>query len=133
MKLGLRKSKTFSVSIGCPPDRVYAFASNPENLPKWIAFIRSARKVGREWVIETTEGAMGIRFAPANTFGVLDHTVTPKPGVEILNPMRVISNGQGSEVIFTLFQLPEMSDQKFLEDAALVDRDLRTLKSVLEK
>ena len=47
--------------------------------------------------------------------------------------MRVVPNGAGSEVTFTLLRLPEMSDQKFAEDAGMVQRDLRTLKSVLEK
>jgi hypothetical protein len=58
--------------------------------------------------------------------------VTPKPGAEILNPMRVIPNGQGSEVIFTLIQTPDVTDQKLLEDAALVERDLHVLKEILE-
>ena len=47
--------------------------------------------------------------------------------------MRVVPNGSGSEVIFTLFKTPEMSDKQFAEDAGLVERDLRTLKSVLER
>jgi hypothetical protein len=46
--------------------------------------------------------------------------------------MRVLSNGSGSEVVFTLFQLPEMSDEQFAEDTAMVERDLKTLKNVLE-
>lgn len=47
--------------------------------------------------------------------------------------MRVVPNGKGAEVVFTLFHLPNMSDQKFQKDAALVDRDLKTLKRLLEK
>jgi len=129
----LRKSRTLTVSIDCPAERVYAFVSNPENLPNWILFIRSARKIGRKWVVETTDGPMGFQFVPANRLGVLDHVVTPAAGNAILNSMRVTPNGRGSEVIFTLFQQPEMSDQKFLDDAALEERDLRSLKSLLEK
>jgi hypothetical protein len=59
-------------------------------------------------------------------------TVTLESGAQILNPMRVVPNSSGSEVIFTLFQPPGMSDHKFDEDAGRVQRDLRTLKSVLE-
>jgi hypothetical protein len=47
--------------------------------------------------------------------------------------MRVLSNGSGSEVLFTLFRLPDMSDEKYAEDMRLVDRDLRALKDLLEK
>ncbi|MFC4766349.1 SRPBCC family protein [Effusibacillus consociatus] len=126
-------SKTLGVSIECPPEKVYEFISDPENLPKWAtAFCKSVTKSDGEWIVETPDGPMKIRFVERNKFGALDHYVSPMPGQEILNPMRVIPNGSGSEVIFTLFQLPGMSDDKYLEDAGLVERDLRTLKNVLE-
>jgi len=76
---------------------------------------------------------MRIRFAGHNEFGVLDHYVSPAPGLEISVPMRVVPNGTGSEVTFTLFQLPEMSGEQYAEDIRLVERDLGTLKHVLEE
>ena len=128
------KSKTLSVSIECPPRDVYRFVSNPENLPKWAtAFCRSVSKSEGEWIVETPDGPMRIKFVGHNGFGVLDHYVNPAPGLEILNPMRVVPNGSGSEVVFTLFQLPNMSDERYAEDVRLVERDLRTLKNILEE
>lgn len=128
------RSRTLSVSIECPPRRVYDFVSNPENLTDWAtAFCRSVRKSEGEWIVETPDGPMKIKFVGQNELGVLDHYVTVKRGAEILNPMRVVPNGSGSEIMFTLFQLPDMSKEKFVEDAGLVERDLRTLKKVLEE
>ena len=46
--------------------------------------------------------------------------------------MRVISNGDGSERLFTLIQYPGMTGQQFLEDAELVLSDLSTLQRLLE-
>jgi Polyketide cyclase / dehydrase and lipid transport len=130
----LLRSRTLSISIDCPPNRVYAFVSNPANLPKWAtAFARSVRRRGDEWIVETPDGPMGIQFVRENELGVLDHTVKLASGMEILNPMRVVSNGSGSEVIFTLFQPSGMSDEKLREDTRMVERDLQTLKSVLEE
>ena len=127
------RSKTLTVSIESPPERVYAFVSNPENLPKWAtAFCRSVRRSEGDWIVETPDGPMRIKFVGQNEYGVLDHYVYPRPGLEILNPMRVIPNGSESEIIFTLFQSPTMSDEKFAEDVTLVERDLRALKNVLE-
>lgn len=127
------RSKTLSVSIECPPRDVYGFVSNPENLPKWAtAFCRSVRKSAGEWTVDTPDGPMRIKFVGQNEFGVLDHYVSPTPGLEILSPMRVVPNGSGSEVIFTLLQLPNMSDEKYAEDVRLVEHDLRTLKNILE-
>jgi hypothetical protein len=130
----LLQSRTLSISIGCRPDNVYAFVSNPENLPRWAAGLcKSVRKSGAGWVVETAQGPMNLRFVKSNDLGVLDHYVTPAPGVEVYAPIRVLANGSGSEVLFTLFQLPGMSDEKFAEDSGLVTRDLETLKGVLER
>jgi hypothetical protein len=129
-------ARTLTVSIDRPAADVYAFASNVENLPRWAtAFVRSVRKTDRGWIAETTDGPVGVEFAPANALGVLDHVVRPAPGLVIHVPMRVVANGAragASEVMFTLFQLPGMSDEKFAADVAMVERDLATLKRVVE-
>jgi hypothetical protein len=126
-------SHTVTVSIDCPPITVYNFVSNSDNLPKWAGGLcQSVRKSGADWIVETTQGPMKIRFAPKNDFGVLDHYVSPPSGVEVYVPMRVVPNGSGSEVIFTAYRPPEMTDEKFAEDIALVERDLGTLKEILE-
>lgn len=133
--VSVTNSKTVSVSIKRKPTEVYDYIFNPENLPKWAgAFSLGISKSSTEgeWIVETPEGPVKIRFVERNKFGVLDHYVSPTPDQVILNPMRVIPNSSGSEVIFTLFQLPDMSDEKFSEDAGLVESDLRSLKNVLE-
>lgn len=128
------RSKTLSISIERPVGEVYGFVSNPENLPKWARGLgRSVRKSDADWIVDTPQGPMKVRFVERNDFGVLDHYVSPAPGVEVYAPMRVLPNGSGSEVIFTLFRLPDMSDQKYAEDVGLVERDLRTLKEILER
>jgi hypothetical protein len=113
---------------------VYEFVTNPENLPKWAQGLgRSVRKQGPDWMVDTPQGPMKIRFADKNRFGVVDHYVTTPSGDEVYVPMRVLANGSGSEVIFTLFRPPGMSDEKYAEDMQMVDRDLRALKDLLEK
>ena len=77
-------------------------------------------------------GKVKIRFADQNASGVLDHDVTLPSGVTVHNPMRVIPNDRGSEVVFTLFRRPGVSEAKFAEDARWVARDLRALKALLE-
>jgi uncharacterized protein YndB with AHSA1/START domain len=84
----LHRVRHVSVGIERPPDEVYAFVSDPANLPRWAtAFCLSVRRSGDEWIVETPEA-----------------------------PMRVVANGSGSEVL-----------------AALVQRDLETLKDVVER
>ena len=47
--------------------------------------------------------------------------------------MRVVQNGDGSEVTFTVFQLANMSEEKYTEDIKMVEQDLQNLKSIIEE
>ncbi|MBI2209336.1 MAG: SRPBCC family protein [Deltaproteobacteria bacterium] len=130
----LHAVRHISVSIHRAPQEVYDFASNPENLPKWATGLAGGiKKVNNEWMAESPLGKVKIRFAERNRFGILDHDVTLESGVQIHNPMRVVPNGSGSEVIFTLLRQPDMSDEKFEEDAKWVEKDLTILKGLLER
>jgi len=127
------KSKHISVSINRPADDVYEFASNPENLPQWAAGLSgSIENVKGDWIAESPMGRVKVEFAEKNKFGILDHDVTLPSGEKIYNPMRVFPNDDGSEVIFTLYQRSDLSDQMFAEDAEAVAKDLEKLKSLLE-
>jgi len=127
------ESRYVGVSIDRPPDEVYAFASKPENLPKWATGLgESITRTNGEWVVDSPMGTVKLRFAERNGFGVLDHDVTLESGVTVHNPIRVVPNGGGSEVTFILFRQPDMSDEKFAEDSAGVQKDLRILKALLE-
>jgi hypothetical protein len=126
---------TVSVSIERPLSAVYEFTSVPENFPTWASGLGSSleRTSKGEWVAETPEGRVTIRFSEPNRLGVLDHTVIPAPGLEIYVPLRVVANGDaGSEVLLTLFRQPGMSDEKFAADAEWVLSDLQKLKALLE-
>jgi hypothetical protein len=46
--------------------------------------------------------------------------------------VRVVPNGSGSEVIFTLFRQAGMTDAIFARDAEWVAKDLAALKALLE-
>ena len=127
--------RTVSESIGVPRDEVCAFVRRPENLPRWASGLaRSVREVGGEWLVESPAGPVRLRFAPENGFGVLDHSVTPSGGAAatVHVPMRVVANGQGSEVMLTLFRQPGMDDAAFDADTEWVRRDLRALRQLLE-
>src|SRR5919204_4707486 len=122
------KSQHISVSINRPADQVYEFASNPENWPKWASGLSSSiKKINGEWIAEAPMGRVRVKFTDKNKFGVLDHDVTLPSGAKVYNPVRVFPNNDGSEVVFTLFQRPDMSDQMFAADAQAVTRDLEKL------
>ena len=123
-----------SISIELEPKAVYAFASDPENLPQWAAGLGlGVKRAGEHWEVITTDGTVGLRFTPHNEYGVLDHTVVLSDGTEVYVPMRVMPNGKGSEVMLGLFRQPEMDDDVFERDAGLMQSDLLALKTLLER
>ena len=120
------------VSIAQSADVVYAFLSDPANFAQWASGLGSLKQVNGAWIAVTPEGPLPVRFSGRNPYGVVDHWVSPASGPEIHLPMRVIANGNGCEVIFTLFRQPDMDDRKFDADAEWVRRDLEQLKRILE-
>ena len=78
------------------------------------------------------DGRVGFAFVPLNGYGVLDHDVTLPSGEVVYNPMRVIPDGHGCEVVFTLRRRPGMSDAEFSADTAAVAADLARLRRNLE-
>jgi hypothetical protein len=127
------ESKQISASIDRSAADVYRYASDPANIPAWAPGLASVvENVDGHWFVETPAGRAGFAFVEQNQFGVLDHEVTLPTGDVIYNPMRVIPDGDGCEVVFTLRRLPDMSDEDFQRDAGLVQADLARLKRVME-
>ncbi|MDB5799861.1 MAG: polyketide cyclase [Rhodocyclales bacterium] len=130
--MSMSEALQLSVSIARSAERAYAFLAEPSNFPEWATGLGALRKVGAQWVAATPDGPLHVRFSERNLFGVLDHWVSPLSGADIYIPLRVIANGAGCELIFTLFRQPGMRDEKFEADAAWVERDLLNAKKLLE-
>jgi len=127
------QSRHLSEWIDRPADQVYDYASDPANLPRWAPGLGSSvERVGERWFVETPMGRVRFAFVERNEYGVLDHDVTLPSGETVYNPMRVIRDGDGCEVVFTLRRSPNMSDEEFARDTEAVAADLTRLKRLLE-
>jgi hypothetical protein len=126
-------SRHVSTVIRRSPQDVYAYASDPGNLPAWAAGLTDASitRDGDTLVTESPMGRIRMVFAPRNEFGVLDHWVTLPSGNTTYNALRVIDHPDGAEIIFTLRQL-DATDDEFARDADLVAADLERLRGILE-
>ncbi|WP_426750325.1 SRPBCC family protein [Myxococcus sp. Y35] len=127
------ESMHLSIFIHRPCADVYTYARDPRNLPAWANGLSSAiREVDGRWVADSPMGQVTVQFAPANDLGVLDHDVTLPSGETVYNPVRVIPDGEHSEVVFTLRRREGMSSEAFRQDAEAVAADLARLKQLLE-
>jgi hypothetical protein len=127
-------ARIIHVGIEKPWRQVYAFASRPENMPLWASGLASGlTRDGDDWIGDGGPvGLVRVRFTNDNPFGILDHTVTMENGLVVENPLRVVANGDGAEIMFTLLQRPDLNDAAFEADAAHVRKDLSALKHLLE-
>ncbi|MFF4249531.1 SRPBCC family protein [Streptomyces sp. NPDC001822] len=123
-----------TVHIDRPAGEVYAYASDPSHLPAWASGLAgSVERSGGQWVADSPMGRVVVAFAPRNDFGVLDHDVTLPSGETVHNPVRVIADTTGCDVVFTLRRRPETTDDDFRRDAETVTGDLEALKRVVER
>jgi hypothetical protein len=122
-----------TITIARNAAEAYAFLAVPDNFLKWASGLASSmRKVAGEWVIENPEGPAKVRFSELNTYGVLDHWVTLASGEAVHIPFRLLPNGDGCELVLTVFRRPGRSDAEFAADASWVLRDLTAAKKLLE-
>lgn len=123
-----------SVAVDKPPAEVYAYAANPANLPRWAKGLANApvELEGKDLIVQSPMGRVTVRFSERNRHGILDHDVTLPTGETVHNPMRVLPNARGSEVVFSVFRRPGVDDKKFRADTDAVKRDLQALKSLVE-
>ena len=128
------ESRTIAVRIDRPFDQVYEFLVDPVNWNRWAFGLgKNLRRSNGAWIADSDGGIVHVRFTAKNSFGVVDHTVTHPNGDRIYVPMRLIANGGGCVLLFTLFREPGMTDAQFAADANFVRRDLNGLKALLEK
>jgi hypothetical protein len=127
------ESRHISTMIHRPAAVVYDYASDPRHLPEWAAGLSgSIEQIDGQWIAQSPMGRVVVALAARNDFGVLDHDVTLPSGETVTNPMRVLPDGSGCEVVFTVRRTPKMTDEEFERDTDAVSADLQTLKQLLE-
>lgn len=103
------------------------------NMPLWASGLASGlERNGDDWIATGALGTVKVSFVPHNEFGVIDHTVTIESGLRVYNALRIVPNGDGCEVMFTLVRIPGMTDEQFEADAAHIAKDLAALKALME-
>ena len=122
-----------TISVERAVAEVYAFVAEPSKLPLWASGLGDDfHRDGDDWRATGVLGTVRVRFCAKNDFGVVDHDVTLPSGAVTHNALRVLPNGQGSEVVFTIVRGDDVDDAAFAADAAHVRKDLEALKCLLE-
>ncbi|WP_415854526.1 SRPBCC family protein [Sinomonas sp. G460-2] len=121
------------VEIAVPPRAVVNFAGDPANLPRWAAGLAAGiENDGGRWLAQSPMGAVEVRFVGDASAGILDHEVILPGGEAVLNQFRILRDGEHSLAVFHLRRAPGITDAAFEADAAAVQRDLETLREILD-
>lgn len=128
-------ARTYSVTINHEWQALYERIWQPAFFQQWASGLAESglREQDGQWLADGQDGPIRIRFTPYNNHGVMDHFVDQGDGPEIYIPLRVVQNGAGAEVMLTLFRQPDMDDDRFAGDIKWVNRDLKALKSLIER
>lgn len=125
---------TISITVDRPWGAVYEAIWRPERFADWASGLSRAdlRFEDGRWQATGSGGPVTIEFTPHNPFGVMDHTVHLDGGLTVFVPLRVVPNRGRAEVMLTLFTEPGTPADIVARDVAWIERDLATLKHLLE-
>jgi hypothetical protein len=131
--INVQRAEVVHVSILARWRDLIAFLVDVHNWTTWAPWIHSvSRSSSGDWTLDTDAGSMTVRFVEQNALGVLDHEVTLASGFRVLNSMRVLANGSGSELVMVVFQSPEASTEQFEQDVQAVRDDVARIKTAAE-
>ena len=129
---------TVRITIDAPFDEVVADLADPITQPEWATeFFSGPARPGTDGEALVNVPAMGgearLRIEADVAAGNLDLFLAPKgaPFGPPL-PVRVVPNGEGVDVLYTLARMPGQPDAAWDEGLVSMGRELENLKTRLE-
>ena len=124
----MTRSRTITMSVSRKTGDVFdAILNSP---PKMMPDAK--QNDDGSWSFSTQRGNATLKFMANKTFGILDHLyVDDESSWEV--PMRVVSNGDESEVIITLLKPEVLTDEQFDERMKELGILFENLKKIIEQ
>ena len=83
------------------------------------------------WSFTGPHGKSKLKFNENRPFGILDHQYVDEESVWDI-PMRVVSNGDNSEILITLNKPDELSDEQFNNRVEEIGQLVDNMKQIIE-
>ena len=124
------KSRTVTAVLGAPKDRVFAYLSQVENLPKWAnEFARELKYEDGKAKVVNGLGEFWFSIDADEETGVIDMYAGPTREALALFPTRVVPlSNESSAFNFTMFQGPEMPDELFESQYQSLLREVENIR-----
>ena len=126
------RSRTVTAVFPAPPERVFEYMSDIENLPRWATeFARELKVVDGRHVVVNGLGEFVFEIRADESSGVVDMFAGPTEDELGVFPTRVVGlPGGGSAYTFTMFQAPGMPDELFDSQYESLRREFENLDRV---
>ena len=121
---------TVTATFAAPPDEVFAYLADIENLPEWATeFARELKLVDGRYKVVNGLGEIFFEIRADRDSGVIDMLAGPSEDSLALFPTRVVPvAGGGSAFTFTMFQAPDQPAEQFEQQHASLLRELENLE-----
>lgn len=132
------ESKTLTITIDAPFKKVMSDLADPITHPEWATefFSGSAEKTNYDYVLVPVPmmgGVIKFKIEANILLGILELYLTPQDsdfGVPL--QVRVIKNGDGVDILWTLPRFPDVSDSNWERGLMSMSKELLALKKRLE-
>jgi hypothetical protein len=124
------RNQTITTVLPAPPDEVFAYLANIENLPRWATeFARELVRDGEDYKVVNGLGEFFFAIRADADTGVIDRYAGPTKDEMALFPTRVVALPDGrSAYTFTMFQAPDMPDELFDSQHASLRREFAQIE-----
>jgi uncharacterized protein YndB with AHSA1/START domain len=127
----VQRSETRTISIRANPSAVFDLLSDASAFPRWApAFAPAIRPDGDHWIVERDGSEARIAVRVSRDSGTVDILRAERPTSGAF--MRVLPNGEGSELLFTLFFPAGTDEQAVVAQMTTVEQELEAVRSLCE-
>jgi hypothetical protein len=125
------RSETRTISIAATPAAVVDVVREPTTLPTWAPdFARAIRPDGDRWLVDNGAAEVSVRFRVSADHGAVDLVTADDPRRGAF--LRVLPNGDGSELLFTLFFPAGTPEPAVVAQMETVEGELATIRTLAE-
>lgn len=127
------RSATVTTVLDVPPQAVFEYLADIENLPAWATeFARELHREGEDYKVVNGLGEFYFTIEAEAVTGVIDMFAGPTKDALAMFPTRAVGLPDGrTAYTFTMFQQPGMSDELFEAQHASLRREFVNIERLL--
>ena len=127
------RSATVTTVLDASPRAVFEYMADIENLPVWATeFARELRREGEDYKVVNALGEFDFSIEAEPATGVIDMFAGPTKEAMAMFPTRAVALPDGrTAYVFTMFQVPGMTDELFDAQHASLRREFANIERLL--